>query len=306
MINSEVKKEQTYSYHLDPEKLPSLRIRQHEVGIVQTLNSFGKNVTSESELEECISSGLHHPLFGPVYVEGIEPNDGIEIDIVDIIPNKTGYQCASRSSGILKNTYNGRNMKIAQVVSEKNVSYQHIEFPMSCSIGVIGAACEEKTRSGRTGKTGGNLDIQGLGVGSKVILKSQYRGGLLYFGDVHMLQGDGEISGVAIECGATIAFKAKKSNLAYDFPILFIEDKIHLVGSGETLEDAIKHAVQNAQEYLCNTYSFQLNDAYMMLGAIGNIVLGHATGVIKTATVAIDYKYLSPIEKFSLESKIKR
>lgn len=286
----------SYAYVLDPEKPPISFIKQSEIITIRTQNAFGDDFETEDELEISLSTGLHHPLTGPLFVEGIESGDRIEVEILNIIPAKRGYQCASKSSGILRGFFEGRNFKIAEVDNE-TVTYQNIKFPVDYTIGVIGTANKNKTRSGRTDSTGGNLDIKGLSIGSKLFLNCEYDGGLIYLGDVHLLQGAGEISGVALESGAEISLQVRKSALQHNFPIIFLPEKVCIIGYGETIELSLENSVENALEFMSNELKFSKKDAYSMLGVIGDITLGHSTGKIKTSGVCINNEYLVEIIK---------
>lgn len=281
-----------YSYTLSSDKDPIMYVDCNEPFTINVLNAFGKELNSESELEMCIKTKQHHPVTGPIYIRNVFPGDSISVNIIDIEPNKSGYQCLSSSSGIVRIQPFKRNFKIVQFTAgEGVVEYDNIRFVANPSIGVIGVANSESTRSGRTSWTGGNIDINKLIKNSRIILPCEFPGGLLYLGDLHLLQGNGELSGVAFEVSGKITISVTKDEKQYKFPILELKEGIGILGYGTNIEEAIRCATNNAITYICKEYGMKYIDAYMLLSAIGDVVLGHITGKIVSCAIQINYSY---------------
>lgn len=287
--------EEKYSYCLDGDRKPVLCVEVNECFTLETENAFGGKIENEEKLNKLLRSNRHHPISGPVFIKGIHAGECIEVTIVEMSFKTPGYQCLSRSSGILHMKQTSRNLKKIYK-DNKFINYDNYTFYAQPSVGVIGTAITEKTRSGRLGSSGGNIDIKELGVGAKIILPCNYEGGLLYVGDMHLLQGNGEITGIAAEVGGNITLSVKKSLKIYNFPILCLDNGLNFIGYGESIEKAMASSVNNALQYICQEFKIEFNDAYMILGIIGNVVLGHSTGKIVSSGIFIDNKYLDELK----------
>ena len=279
------------AYSLDSQMKPVMHVSLNEKFSLKTVNAFGSEINNEEELNQLIATGKHHPLSGPIYIKGVRSGDCIEVNILDIIPNKIGYQCLSRSSGFIKcNPFSRKFCKIS--FENGQIEYNGLVLQAKPSIGAVGTASKEKTRSGRTGKNGGNLDLHEISVNSKLILPCDYDGGLLYFGDMHLLQNNGEVSGIAAETGGSIVASVNISEYRFDFPVLYTDEDVIIIGYGNNIEEALKTATCNACCYISRQYLIEYMDAYMLLGIIGSVVLGHATGAVVSCGIKIFNEHL--------------
>lgn len=148
-------------------------------------------------------------LCGPVAVRGVRPGDVLEIAIESVRPGAWGWTYAGGSMATPAwNAVLGigdapltllRWMLDADRRTATN-QHGHIRdvrpFP-----GTIGLAPMEKHASGWVPRVcGGNMDCRELVAGSTLYLPVMVEGGMLSIGDGHAAQGDGEVSGTAIEC----------------------------------------------------------------------------------------------------------
>ncbi|MGO4890549.1 acetamidase/formamidase family protein [Anaerobacillus sp. MEB173] len=152
-----------------------------------------------------------HPLIGPVFIEGAKAGMTLEVKINQIVPSWYGWNCAAGKT-------NWHNEQLG--ISEKE--QVRLEWLIDYETGV--ATCERNGRSfsvpvrpfmgvmanapGESGTystippryCGGNLDCKELVKGSTLYLPIAVDGALFSVGDGHAAQGDGEVSGQAIEC----------------------------------------------------------------------------------------------------------
>lgn len=253
---------------------------------VETMNAFSQETNSEKELNEVIEKGYHHPFTGPIWVNGAKPGMTLEVNIRDIKLSEYTYTCISRSSGVLKGRFQGRNYRKIKVL-DSSITFAGIPFDVRPCLGGIGVADPQGTRNGATGKYGGNLDFRWLGAGSKIYLPIAFEGALLYMGDLHASQGNGELSGIALESSGTIELSVQLHDVSIPTPILQLEEGLLIVGYGETFEQAVRLAAEMAVEMFSKAKGINLEDAYMFLGFSSDIVIGHLTGRIKSAGVLI-------------------
>jgi acetamidase/formamidase len=102
------------------------------------------------------------------------------------------------------------------------------------------------------------------------------KGGLLYVGDCHATQGDGELSGVAIEQRATVTLQIDViKNWSFAWPRLETENFLMTIGSARPLEDAARIAYRELVRWMSADYGFDQIDAYMLLSQAGRIRLGN-------------------------------
>ena len=275
-----------YAYCLDPDRQIEKVINLREPINIYMENAFGGKAGNEGELLELMNKEKHHPLVGPIYINGVEAGMNIEVELINIQPDSVGYQCCSRTSGVIKLDPFSRNFQKI-LYSEGMIDFDGLLMKANPSIGVIGTATKILTRSGRLGNNGGNIDLKELSIGSKIILPCGYNGALLYLGDMHMLQGNGEVSGIAAEASGILTFSVNIAKYTYNFPIIDTNDQLVFVGYGDDIKESVRKAVENAIFFLESQYEMKYVKAYMLLSLIGNVILGHSTGKVVSSGIGI-------------------
>jgi len=149
-----------------------------------------------------------HALCGPVFIEGAQPGMTLEIGIGEIRPGSWGWSCAggwdsplNRRLGVAEGEELLHLWTLdAEAMTGRNQHGQ--EIALRPFMGVMGMPPDEPGRhsTGPPRVTGGNMDCKELVAGSALFLPIAVSGGLFSVGDGHAVQGDGEVSGVAIEC----------------------------------------------------------------------------------------------------------
>ena len=110
---------------------------------------------------------------------------------------------------------------------------------------------------------------------------------LLYIGDVHALQGNGEVSGISLEASGQVHLTVRLHHQNIPGPILEVEEGLLAVGYGETFEQAVEMAVETSIGLLVSSLGLQQTDAYLLLGCSSDLVIGHLTGRIKSVGILI-------------------
>lgn len=152
-------------------------------------------------------------LYGPIAVRNSEPGDALQIDLERIVPGAWGWTYAGK--GMAPPAHNAA-LGIADTLltllrwdldagspSGRRIARNHLghTVPLRPFPGTIGLAPDEDHASGWVPRIcGGNMDCRELVEGSTLYLPVQCLGALLSLGDGHAAQGDGELSGTAIEC----------------------------------------------------------------------------------------------------------
>ena len=222
-----------------------------------------------------------HILTGPIFVEGAEPGDTLEIRIQRIdysIPY--AYNSFSPQRGVLTpDDFTKGSTKIIPLDTKRGVAKfsDNIEIPLRPFFGSMGVAPPEsmgRVSSGPPGIFAGNLDNKELVAGTKLFIPVYVPGALFEVGDGHAGQGNGEVDITALE-----------TSLAGTFQFIVRKD-LHLKGPrGETpthyiamgldpsLDEAIKKAVRDAIDFLVTEKHLSREDAYMLcsVGADFNV-----------------------------------
>ncbi len=140
-----------------------------------------------------------HCLTGPVYIEGVEPGDTVEVEIAELRTARYGWTTAGGPSRPIHgwvHTDSGEpcNQQY-RIDPERGVmrTQDGIELGLSPFMGWIGLAPAEVGEHSTVPprRTGGNIDCRELLQGARLFLPAEVAGGLLFFGDAHARQGDG-------------------------------------------------------------------------------------------------------------------
>ncbi|MHA1355477.1 MAG: acetamidase/formamidase family protein, partial [Candidatus Heimdallarchaeota archaeon] len=153
-----------------------------------------------------------NPATGPVYVEGAEPGDTLEVHIEKIDLAKQGSCCIIPNFGYIHEDYPDPWTRIIPIKDGYAVFSDKVKIPIDPFPGTIIVAPAEGSHGTLIPKEyGGNMDSKACRVGTIVYLPVFVEGALFGVGDVHAVQGDGEVCGTAVEIDAdvTIKFAAK-------------------------------------------------------------------------------------------------
>ncbi len=147
-----------------------------------------------------------HLLNGPVYVEGAEPGDTLEIRILDVTPRIPYGTCGGApGGGALPDVTPRPFTHVVPLDLKRNAGIfdDKVEVPLAPFMGVMGVCPADSEgpfrKSGPPGAFGGNLDCKYLSAGATLYLPVFQKGALFYTGDSHAAQGDGEVTVNAIE-----------------------------------------------------------------------------------------------------------
>ena len=212
-----------------------------------------------------------HPLTGPIYVEGAEPGDVLEVRILDtelLMPS--GVSAFRQGGGALPDAFSHSGLRLFELDGEAGVARMGstATIPMRPFFGSIGVAPPpERGRVSSTapGEHGGNLDNKDLVAGTTLFLPVHARGALLSIGDGHAAQGDGEVSGTAIETslGGTV-----QVILHRDRTLLWprAETPTHYVSMGldPDLDEAARLATKEMVDFLVRELGMDPGDAYVL------------------------------------------
>jgi acetamidase/formamidase len=212
-----------------------------------------------------------HILNGPIYVEGAEPGDVLEVRILSItLAIPYAYNAFGPRSGFLPEDYPYSRMKIIPLDSKRMVAQfaEGIEIPLRPFFGSMGVAPPEasgRVSSAPPGIHAGNLDNKELVVGTTLFIPVHVPGALFEVGDGHAGQGNGEVDITALETSLTGSlqfFVRKDRHLKWPRA----ETPTHLIAMGidKDLTEATKIALREAIDLLVTEKQLSKDDAYML------------------------------------------
>jgi acetamidase/formamidase len=212
-----------------------------------------------------------HTLTGPIFVKSAKPQDVLEVEMVDIKPLLAfGYTAFRPESGTIPYRFPYAKTKIIRFDSKKITAElpggaRASLKPFFGSIGVAPLPTSGRINSGPPGVHRGNMDNKELIQGSKIYLPVHAEGALLSLGDGHALQGDGEVSGTAIETSLTGTIRLYlRKDMRLKWPMAETPTHIITMGFHRDLYKATKMAIHNTIDYLTEHQGMAEDDAYML------------------------------------------
>jgi acetamidase/formamidase len=229
-----------------------------------------------------------HPLTGPIYVNGAEPGDSLEVRIGQIeFLHPYGVIGFLPGGGTLPAEFPYAYLKLVRFdPGGRTATFSPgVKVPLQPFFGSIGVAppvLSGRVSSGPPGFHVGNLDIKEVGAGATIYLPVHVKGALLSIGDGHAAQGDGEVSGTAIETSLATTLQItvrKKQPLRY----ARIETPTHLitVGLDVDLDEAARIATREMIDYLVSEKGLSRDDAYVLCSAAVDLRVSQTVDVTK-------------------------
>lgn len=219
-----------------------------------------------------------HILTGPVFVEGAEPGDTLEVRIQKIdLAIAYAYNAFGPGRGFLPEDFPYPRMRIIPLDRERMIAKfaPGIEVPLHPFFGSMGVAPPEV--SGRISSAppwihAGNMDNKELVAGATLFLPVHATGALVEIGDGHVSQGNGEVDITALETSlvGTLQFFVRK-DIKLKYPRA--ETPTHYISMGfhEDLNEATKMAVREMIDFLVSQKHLSRDDAYMLTSVAGDV-----------------------------------
>jgi acetamidase/formamidase len=195
---------------------PRLRIAPGDTVQLECVDASGAQVRPGMTVAEylCIDRGRIHALTGPIFVEGAEPGDVLQVDVLAVAHQGWGWSSVVPGLGFLKERFSEPYLFHWQLEDAVSRSLEPATVPLRPFCGVMGVAPPEdgEFRTRPPGVFGGNMDVRELCSGATLYLPVLNRGALFSAGDAHAAQGDGEVCINGIECpaGVTLRFQLHK------------------------------------------------------------------------------------------------
>ena len=281
---------------LDPKEAPKLVVNSGDTVAIETMMHSHNRIQPGATMEEIVAlrkanpGGGPHTVTGPIYVNGAEPGDVMEIRILRITPKAFGFNfnlpgkefptigalAAEMPDGFVKYFYLDWEKRQAEFKPG-------IVMDLQPFTGILAVGIDPKDASPRKGgatdpmapvstlrpwKNASNLDINELQEGTTIFVPIFLKGGLVWTGDTHCRQGNGEVNLTGLECAAreVVMQLIVRKDMKLEWPRL--ETKTHwiLLGMDEDLNKAMVNAVRETVDFLSSQKIVPLNryEAYSL------------------------------------------
>jgi acetamidase/formamidase len=211
-----------------------------------------------------------HLLFGPLAVQGALPGDVLEVRIKDIkVREPFALNVFRPGGGTLPADFPVARTAVIPLDIKANVArFAGTTIPLHPFFGVLGVAPPVMTGrvgSGPPGYYAGNLDNKDLVAGTTLYIPVHAAGALLFLGDGHAGQGDGEVDGTAIECSLIGTFELiVRKDMKLYWPRAETPAHFMTMGFSEDLDEAARMATHEMVVFLSDRFHLSAEDAYML------------------------------------------
>jgi acetamidase/formamidase len=247
-----------------------------------------------------------HILTGPIYVENARPGDMLEVRYLNMTPRcRYGSNLAAHWGHLYQElgakervtiyhiNEDGRTAEALYAYDfpgkytipgtitrcpscDRQAALPGIRIPVRPHLGVAGVAPNERGRISTLppGKHGGNIDNWRIGAGATMYYPVQVDGALFSVGDPHISQGDGEISGTAIESSLDVLFQiVVRRDFTFPSPLLETSDSWIVHGFHEDLNVAMREAALDMLLLLTEHRHLSKDDAYSLMSVAADFAV---------------------------------
>ncbi len=294
--------------YYDPRLAPAVRIASGDRVRVETMIAGGLQRlrlagATEAEIPDSLKAVEQrvtergpgaHPMSGPIFVEGSEPGDTLEVRIVAIeFLHDFGVNAFSPGGGTLPDEFPYAQLRLFRWPhGAKSVEFKPgIVLPIAPFFGSIGVAPPPlvgRISSRPPGWHGGNLDNKDLVAGSVLFLPVHAPGALLSIGDGHALQGDGEVTGTALETSLRGTFEIRvRKGERLRWPRAETPTHYIAMGLSEDLNEAARLATRELVDFLAAEKHLSRDEAYMLCSLAADLHVTQAVDATKGVHASI-------------------
>lgn len=254
-----------------------------------------------------------NPQTGPFYIEGAEPGDTLVVHLNklrlnrdyaisddDLVPRAVDTEWSVKMKDAGKSIK--WHLDIARGVATVDKPTDHLKgysVPLRPMLGCIATApppAAAAPGTGDSGGYGGNMDFNDVVEGATVYLPVRTPGAMLYLGDGHAAQGDGELNGNALETSMDVEFTVDVvSGKHISGPRVESPTQIMAVGLDGSIDDAFRDATVNMADWLSDKYGLTPTEVAEVLGTSAEYHVNEAADRNAGVVLKIDKKRLESL-----------
>jgi amidase len=295
-----------YSNTFNPHRPPVLTIWPGDTVHTKTIDSGGVD-------ENGVTQALFgNPQTGPFYIATANPGDTLAIHIKclrlnrnyadsldDLVGRAQGLRLAARTGDLGKPVR--WTLDLQRGLASPEAPTEHLKGlalpvrPMLGGLSVAPGFGAAPISTGDTGRHGGNMDFNEVVEGNTVYLPVQQPGALLYLGDAHALQGDGETSQYALETSMDVEFSVDViKGPAIGMPCVESPTQIMVLGQAGSLDEALRAATAGLVQWLQRDHALTLSECAQILGSSARYTVANLAGRSVGVAAKLDKALLGP------------
>ncbi|MBC7941296.1 MAG: acetamidase/formamidase family protein [Chitinophagaceae bacterium] len=281
----------SHQHHIgwDRSFAPVLRVAPSESVEFEVFEASGGQLSPTSGVNDIarLDFGRINPVTGPVFIDGAEPGDVLQVTLLSFRPSGWGWTANIPGFGLLADQFADPALHLWKYDPDSLAPAffgAHGKVPLKPFTGTIGVAPAAPGLHSIVPprRVGGNMDVRDLAAGTTLFLPVEVTGALFSVGDTHAAQGDGEVCGTAIESPMRVALKFELlKNEPLAFPRFTTPGPVtrHLdgmgyevtTGIGPDLMQAARAAVGGMVELLVRRHGMPAVQAYMLCSVCGDL-----------------------------------
>jgi amidase len=257
---------------------PVLHIKPGDTVRTTTVDAGGRDSTGTRR------SNGGNPETGPFYIDGAFPGDTLAVKFTRIRLNRDSAESGDRLTSDALNAGYNRDAKYDDKFDstwklDRDAGYASLAKPterlknfrvkLQPMLGCVGVAPPQKQtfQAGWLGGWGGNMDFNSIREGVTVYLPINVEGALLFVGDGHAAQGDGELTGDALETSMDVEFTVNIiPGQDVGTPRAESDEYIMAIGIAGSLPEALRQATTRLARWIEKDYKLTPNETAMILG----------------------------------------
>jgi acetamidase/formamidase len=273
---------------------PVLRINSGDTVALETMMHSHNQVVPGTTIEQIKKLRTDHPgrgphtVTGPIYIEGAEPGDVLKVTINKIVPRT--YAANFNVPGMFgqfPKEYQDGQVKYLYLDWDRKVTefLPGVLIPLKPLPGIVGVARKEPGRYSTVppGEFAGNLDIRDLVEGTALYVPVFVRGALLWSGDSHAAQGNGEVNLTAVETAykeLNITIEVIKGK-PLDFPRIETKTSWITMGFDQDLNKAWDQAKAQTTKYLSEQRNVSADQAARLMTTVSDCRVSQVVNIKK-------------------------
>lgn len=299
---------ETFSNTFTADLAPVMVIQPGDVVATRTIDSGGVD-------EQGRTVALYgNPQTGPFFVAGAKAGDVLAIHIRKLTLNRDsadsldGFSGRALSQGLARATGLGARVRWrldreagTARLEDPPEGLKDYVVPVRPMLGGLGVAPDfglPPQSAGDTGRFGGNMDLNLIGEGATVYLPVFQPGAMLFLGDGHALQGDGETTQWALETSLAVEFSVEiLPARPLSAPRVETADRITVLGQAASLDEAVRSATGGMVQWLQQDYGLTVSEASMILGTAAEYRVATLAGRNAGLSVSLDKARLAGLKR---------
>ena len=280
-------------YCMTAENAPVLSVEPGESFCVATMDCYSNSLRKPGDVFSAAAVGGGNPATGPVHVKGARPGRVLRVDIERITMRDWAVMNVHPKVSPLGDVIESDEVTFLPIRDGKLVVTDQLALPVNPMIGVIGVAPKgEGVPTVTPDEHGGNLDCKCITAGASVYLPVAVDGALLAMGDLHAVQGDGEVCICAAEVSGEIVASAVPLDTDLPTPCVETPEAVLFLGSAIELDTCEALVIGKAFRFLTRNLRLGANEAARFMSLAGELQVCQVVDPLKTMRFAFAKSHL--------------